>query len=77
VRQLKFIINNGVEADLKTAQAFEKLSAGLTGAVNGAWQVSDADQAAGVIGFRDKNALWEDRRGKARDFWVDGPIRTP
>ena len=35
LRQLKFIINSGVEADLKTAQAFEQLSAGLTGAVNG------------------------------------------
>ncbi len=43
VRQLKFIINRGVEADLYTAQGFEALSAGLTGAVNGAWQVPDAD----------------------------------
>lgn len=74
VRQLKFIINNGVEADLKTAQAFEKLSAGLTGAVNGAWQIADADQSAGVTGFRDKNSLWENRRARARDFWADGPI---
>src|SRR5207237_5904456 len=32
VRQLKFIINHGVEADLHTAQAFEALSAGLTAA---------------------------------------------
>ncbi|MGC0367056.1 enoyl-CoA hydratase/carnithine racemase [Rhodococcus sp. 27YEA15] len=73
LRQLKFIINNGAEADLKTAQAFEKLSAGLTGAVNGAWEVSDADQAAGVVGFREKNELWNDRRGRARTFWTDGP----
>jgi enoyl-CoA hydratase len=42
-RQLKFIINRGVEADLATAQGFETLSAGLTGAVNGAWHVPDAD----------------------------------
>ena len=35
VRQLKFIINRGVEADLYTAQGFEALSAGLTGALNG------------------------------------------
>jgi enoyl-CoA hydratase len=76
VRQLKFIINNGVEADLKTAQAFEKLSAGLTGAVNGIWQIADADHGAGVIGFRDKNELWERRRGQARDFWIDGPIES-
>ncbi|MCZ4095238.1 enoyl-CoA hydratase/isomerase family protein [Streptomyces sp. So13.3] len=73
VRQLKFIINNGVEADLKTAQAFEKLSAGLSGAVNGAWRIEDADQSAGVIGFRDKNALWQKRRGLARNFWTDSP----
>ena len=43
VRQLKFIINRGVEADLYTAQGFEALSAGLTGAVNGGWDVPDAD----------------------------------
>lgn len=77
VRQLKFIINNGVEADLKTAQAFEKLSAGLTGAVNGAvngaWEVADADKSAGVAGFRNKDALWIERRSRARDFWSDGP----
>jgi len=35
VRQLKFIINNGVEADLHTAESLEALSAGLTAAVNG------------------------------------------
>lgn len=74
LRQLKLIINNGAEADLHTAQAFEKLSAGLTGAVNGAWRVDDADQSAGVTGFRDKNALWQQRRGLAREFWTDGPI---
>jgi enoyl-CoA hydratase len=74
VRQSKFIINNGVEADLKTAQAFEKLSAGLTGAVNGAWQVNDADSGAGIVGFRDKNQLWQQRRRQSRDFWADGPI---
>ena len=41
VRQLKFIINRGVEADLYTAQGFEALSGALTAAVNGAWQVPD------------------------------------
>ncbi|MEV6324009.1 enoyl-CoA hydratase/isomerase family protein [Nocardia sp. NPDC051787] len=75
-RQLKFIIDNGAEADLKTAQAFEKLSAGLTGAVNGVWQVTDADRGRGVTGFRDKSALWRERRGLARDFWADGPVAT-
>ncbi len=73
VRQLKYIINRGVEADLYTAQGFEMLSAGLTGAVNGEWQVPDADAGAGIVGFTEKGALWQQRRGLARDFWSDGP----
>jgi enoyl-CoA hydratase len=73
MRQLKFIINRGVEADLYTAQGFETLSAGLTGAVNGAWQVPDADAAAGIAGFVEKSGLWQQRRALARDFWSDGP----
>jgi len=73
VRQLKFIINRGVEADLYTAQWFEALSAGLTGAVNGAWEVPDADAGAGVVAFTDKGGLWQERRGLAREFWSDGP----
>jgi len=73
-RQLKFIINRGVEADLYTAQGFEALSAGLTGAVNGAWEVPDADDGAGVTAFTDKGSLWQQRRGLARDFWSDGPV---
>ena len=72
VRQLKFIINRGVEADLYTAQGFEALSAGLTGAVNGAWEVPDADAGDGVAAFTDKGSLWQQRRGLARDFWSDG-----
>jgi enoyl-CoA hydratase len=72
VRQLKFIINRGVEADLYTAQGFEALSAGLTGAVNGGWQVPDADAGEGVTAFAEKGSLWERRRGLARDFWADG-----
>ncbi|MBA2523867.1 MAG: enoyl-CoA hydratase/isomerase family protein [Solirubrobacterales bacterium] len=71
VRQLKFIINRGVEADLYTAQGFEALSAGLTGAVNGAWEVADADGGDGVISFEDKGNIWQRRRGLARDFWAD------
>lgn len=73
VRQLKFIINRGVEADLYTAQGFEALSAGLTGAVNGGWEVPDADAGAGVVAFTDKGGLWQGRRGLAREFWSDGP----
>jgi enoyl-CoA hydratase len=73
VRQLKFIINRGVEADLYTAQGFETLSAGLTAAVNGRWEVADADGGQGVVAFTEKASLWEHRRGLARDFWSDGP----
>jgi enoyl-CoA hydratase len=73
VRQLKFIINNGTEADLHTAQAFEALSAGLSGAVNGGWRVQDGDAGAGVAGFTGKTGTWTARRSLARDFWADGP----
>ncbi|MHA1492161.1 MAG: enoyl-CoA hydratase/isomerase family protein [Promethearchaeota archaeon] len=71
LRQLKFIINRGVECDLYTAQGFEVLSAGLTGAVNGMWKIKDADQGKGVIGFTDKAGLWQTRRRLARDFWTN------
>ncbi len=71
LRQLKFIINNGVEADLHTAQGFEALSAGLSGAANGAWQVPDADQGSGVASFLGEGGRWRERRGVARNFWAD------
>ena len=71
-RQLKYIINRGCETDLYTAQGFEMLSAGLSGAVNGGWQVPDADQGAGIADFAEKGSLWKRRRSLARNFWVDG-----
>ena len=71
LRQLKLIINRGVEADLYTAQGFETLSAGLSTAVNGIWQVPDADRGAGINDFVEKGELWQRRRPLARDFWVD------
>jgi enoyl-CoA hydratase len=71
MRQLKFILNRGVECDLYTAQGFEVLSGALTGAVNGMWQIKDADKGAGIIGFSKKNELWEKRRDLARNFWSD------
>lgn len=71
MRQLKFIINRGVECDLYTAQGFEVLSAGLTAAVSGFWKIKDADQGKGVIGFGRKDGLWQTRRGLAKDFWTD------
>jgi enoyl-CoA hydratase len=70
-RQLKMIINRGCETDLYTAQGFEMLSAGLSGAVNGFWQVEDADQGAGIDQFSEKGDLWRRRRELAKDFWTD------
>ncbi len=70
-RQLKYIINRGVECDLYTAQGFEALSGALSASVNGAWQVSDADHGLGVGGFAEKSKLWETRRKAAKDFWTD------
>jgi len=71
MRQLKFIINKGVECDLYTAQGFEALSGALSGAVNGMWKVKDADQGKGVMGFGKKDELWQTRRGLSKNFWVD------
>jgi len=71
MRQLKYIINRGVECDLYTAQGFEALSGALISAVNGMWKVEDADHGTGIAGFAEKSALWEARRGLARNFWVD------
>ncbi|MFX0103859.1 MAG: enoyl-CoA hydratase/isomerase family protein, partial [Candidatus Hodarchaeota archaeon] len=71
MRQLKFIINKGVECDLYTAQGFEVLSGALTGAVSGMWKIEDADRGAGIIGFSKKNELWERRRSLAKNFWTD------
>lgn len=71
VRQLKYIINRGVECDLHTAQGFEALSGALSGAVNGAWHVPDADHGGGVADFAAKQGRWTERRPLAQDFWVD------
>ncbi len=71
IRQLKFIINRGVECDLYTAQGFEALSGALSGAVNGMWKIKDADQGKGVMGFGRKDGLWQTRRGASKNFWVD------
>jgi len=71
LRQLKFIINRGVECDLYTAQGFEALSASLSGAINGMWEIEDADKGAGVLGFTQKDSLWQKRRNLAKNFWSD------
>jgi enoyl-CoA hydratase len=70
LRQLKVMINRGVEADLNTAQGFELLSAGLSAAVNGGWQVEDGDAGQGILGFAEKGDLWQRRRALAREFWA-------
>ena len=71
LRQLKFIINRGVECDLHTAQGFEVLSAGLTGAVNGQWRIKDADRGKGIANFAAKDSLWNRRRNLSKNFWAD------
>ena len=71
LRQLKLIITKGVEADLYTAQGFEVISAGLSTAVNGVWEIPDADRGEGVRHFASKGELWQRRRALARDFWAD------
>jgi len=70
-RQLKFIINRGCETDLYTAQGFEMLSGGLSGAVNGFWEVADADQGRGVVDFEKKGELWKKRRALSKNFWAE------
>jgi len=70
-RQLKYIINRGSETDLYSAQGYEMLSAGLSGAVNGFWQVQDADQGKGILDFSQKGSIWKQRRALAKDFWAD------
>jgi enoyl-CoA hydratase len=58
---------------LEWSPSFEELSAGLNAAVNGRWQVADADGGEGVLALTDKASLWQQRRGLARGFWSDGP----
>lgn len=70
-RQLKYIINRASETDLYSAQGYEMLSAGLSGAVNGLWQVPDADQGQGVLDFTEKGELWKKRRAASKHFWND------
>jgi len=70
-RQLKYIINRGCETDLYSAQGYEMLSAGLSGAVNGFWQVADADQGRGIANFGQAGDLWRERRKLAKGFWAD------
>ena len=55
----------------KKQAEFEMLSGGLSGAVNGFWQVADADQGQGVAYFKSKGNLWKQRGAKSKDLWAD------
>lgn len=73
LRQLKFMINKNVEADLYTAQGFEAMGAALTGAALGGWEIPDADGSHGWHAYkaRDPDSAIRKRRDLAKDFWVD------
>lgn len=73
LRQLKFIINKNVEADLHTAQAFEVLQAGYTSSVLMSGSVSDSDSVHGWDAYanRDPNSIIKQRREKSIRFWTD------
>jgi enoyl-CoA hydratase len=73
VRQLKFMINKNVEADLYTAQGFEALGAGLTAAALGGWEIPDADGVHGWASYKARNpdSAIRKRREAALNFWTD------
>lgn len=73
VRQLKFMINNNVEADLHTAQGFEAMGAALSSATLGAWKIPDADGGHGWHSYKQKDpeSAIRRRREAAMNFWVD------
>lgn len=73
LRQLKFMINKNVEADLYTAQGFEALGAALTGAINGAAPPDDADGTHGWRAYaqKDPDDPIRKRRTASIDFWVN------
>ncbi len=71
LRQLKFMINRNVEADLYTAQGFEALGAALTGSILDGGGLPDSDPSHGWQSYRsDDPASTGARRRRARDFWT-------
>lgn len=70
LRQLKFVINNNVEADLKTAQALEVMGAGVTMGVR-AYPPADSDADHGWPSYKARSADSPSRRRReaALDFW--------
>lgn len=73
LRQLKFMINKNVEADLYTAQAFEAMGSALTTALLGGWEVPDGDGRHQWDAYKSKDpsSPIRQRREMARDFWAD------
>lgn len=73
LRQLKFIINKNVEADLHTAQGFEALQAALTSSVLTTGSVPDSDGAHGWFAYAsgDPDSAIRRRREASIDFWTD------
>lgn len=71
VRQLKFIINKNVEADLYTAQGFEALQAAYTSSTLFGLPVPDADDGHGWKGYASKegDTPINARRNAALNFW--------
>lgn len=73
LRQLKFMINKNVEADLYTAQGFEALGAALTASLVRPGGVADADGVHGWASYaaKDPASPTRQRREASKDFWVD------
>jgi enoyl-CoA hydratase len=72
MRQLKFMINRGVEADLYTAQGFEVLGAGLTASILRSGGLDDSDAAHGWPTYKadSRDDPISARRSASRDFWT-------
>ena len=71
MRQLKYIINRGVECDLETAQGFEALSGALTAAVNGWWQIDDTGQPTPHSGSGVQMLFWDFTNASARQYYQE------
>ena len=73
LRQLKFIINKNIEADLYTAQAFEALQSAYTSSVLMSGAIADSDDSHGWASYaaKDGDSPIRKRREAAKDFWVD------
>ncbi len=73
LRQLKFIINKGIEADLYTAQGFEALSAGMIASNSDFFGEGKSPHKTGrgAKAFEEKEDPWAQRRKLVKDFWTE------